>query len=79
MFNTRALLLYSFSEYLTTANMPKDIDLKKAVNDEQIIKPFVNKLNQYAMIDASLSKTQAQQFNKDHIQHELQEITKGAH
>ena len=67
MFNTRALLLYSFSEYLTTANIPKDIDLKKAVNDEQI------------MIDASLSKTQTQQFNKDRIQHELQEITKGVH
>lgn len=79
MLNTRALLLYSFSEYLTTANIPKDIDLKKAVNDEQIIKPFVNKLNQYAMIDASLSKAQTQQFNKDRIQHELQEITKGVH
>lgn len=71
MNNSRALLLYSFTEYLTTANIPKSVDLSQAVYDQQIIRPFVNKLNQYAQLEAGLDNIAYIGFNKDKVQQEL--------
>ena len=76
MINSRALLLYSFTEYLTTANMPKDIDLQQALNDDQVFDPFMNKLNQYAAIQASVDKVTYKRFSKDLIKKELQDLAK---
>lgn len=71
MNNSRALLLYSFTEYLTTANIPKSVDLSQAIYDQQIIRPFVNKLNQYAQLEAGLDNIAYIGFNKDKVQQEL--------
>lgn len=71
MNNSRALLLYSFTEYLTTANIPKSVDLSQAIYDQQIIRPFVNKLNQYAQLEAGLDDVAYIGFNKDKVQQEL--------
>lgn len=76
MNNSRALLLYSFTEYLTTANIPKNVDLSQAVHDQQIMQPFVNKLNQYAQLEAGLDNVDYIGFDKNKVQQELISIIK---